>query len=1082
LRWLGHSFLATLFILSAVHRDIASAAPLSGSGPARMTALADSLMTAGRISEADSLLRAQVALRPLVNLRDSLAASQVLVRLFELTEEASPPFRPDSSRARAGVAFAIAAANDARQPKELVLRAQLAGARCALLVGDAPGARLLLEHAHIGLTGGARPDPRAEATLWLLTARAFSASSSRDSALVAADSAVAVAERARLHEIDLATIKGWQGVMWAKAGKYPQAAAQLGEAVAQLDRKLQPWSPTIAQLRYVRAAAFSNFGEVRSAIAEYEALVSALEQCGEVHSFTYAVILEQLGARQRRFGNLVAAKANGERAVEVMRATVGESHGDFGFANTALGPTLRDLGDLAGSVRVTRCGYDVMATRLGPHYVRLGEVCNNMAILFRRMNQPDSALSWLHRAQEIYLAQPDTSNVEYYNALGTLAHVLGDLGRASEAAPIAASAAQRMEKAIGPDHHYVAALLLVQAMTARALGDLQSSGALLDTVVARRIRRFGHVHPDVEDALLERAYLRALQGDRSLAFSDALEAAGVGRLQRQAVLRGLDERSALALLSATTWTGVDLALTLLESGPESDSLLRRVYSEATRQRSMLLEELLARQRDGAALAGADSSRAWRSRLRAEAAGLILSGDRRAASMLDSLSRVEAGLPLARGIGRANDGGAPASGSESVPELIAARPPGASLVSFVRYQHVVTGAGADGWKAKISPAYAVFVVPAGSNQILFRPLGPAAPIDSQLSAWLAACAGTGAASNRTHERSIGRTLRRRILDPVLAATRGSSDLYMVLDGDLEFLDPAALPDDASGYLLEHRPRFERLLREGELLARSDTSEGSGLVALGGADFDSRSPESLRTTSSPSRFSSCEAVELRRFASLPASGAEVQAVARRWRASHVGGCEPVTLLMGRDATERAVRDSVAGRRVVHLATHGFVLDDSCEAWAPNAARVFRTLFRSGLVLAGANLRSGASDPEDDGLLTAGEISTLDLRGSQWVCLSGCETGLGESVRGEGTYGLVRAFRLAGARQVLMSLWPVPDESAALWNDAFYAELAGAGVGLDEAARRASLSRLRALRRAGLPTPPANWACFTVAGPDR
>jgi CHAT domain-containing protein len=79
-------------------------------------------------------------------------------------------------------------------------------------------------------------------------------------------------------------------------------------------------------------------------------------------------------------------------------------------------------------------------------------------------------------------------------------------------------------------------------------------------------------------------------------------------------------------------------------------------------------------------------------------------------------------------------------------------------------------------------------------------------------------------------------------------------------------------------------------------------------------------------------------------------------------------------------------------------------------------------------------------------------------------------------------VRAFRLAGARQVLMSLWPVPDESAALWNDAFYAELAGAGVGLDEAARRASLSRLRALRRAGLPTPPANWACFTVAGPDR
>jgi CHAT domain-containing protein len=88
----------------------------------------------------------------------------------------------------------------------------------------------------------------------------------------------------------------------------------------------------------------------------------------------------------------------------------------------------------------------------------------------------------------------------------------------------------------------------------------------------------------------------------------------------------------------------------------------------------------------------------------------------------------------------------------------------------------------------------------------------------------------------------------------------------------------------------------------------------------------------------------------------------------------------------------------------------------------------LLRSFLALAGANiaLRGGRTLPEaGNGLLTAEEISGLDLSATELVVLSACGTGLGEVFTGEGIFGLRRAFVLAGARALVISLWEVPDE---------------------------------------------------------
>ena len=100
-------------------------------------------------------------------------------------------------------------------------------------------------------------------------------------------------------------------------------------------------------------------------------------------------------------------------------------------------------------------------------------------------------------------------------------------------------------------------------------------------------------------------------------------------------------------------------------------------------------------------------------------------------------------------------------------------------------------------------------------------------------------------------------------------------------------------------------------------------------------------------------------------------------------------------------------------------------------------------SGIALTGAQstLRSWAErkapDPENDGILTAEEVAALDLQGTWLVSLSACETGVGEARSGEGVLGLRRSFMMAGAENLLMTLWPVSDQTTPEIMADFYRE---------------------------------------------
>ena len=203
--------------------------------------------------------------------------------------------------------------------------------------------------------------------------------------------------------------------------------------------------------------------------------------------------------------------------------------------------------------------------------------------------------------------------------------------------------------------------------------------------------------------------------------------------------------------------------------------------------------------------------------------------------------------------------------------------------------------------------------------------------------------------------------------------------------------------------------------------------------------------------------------------------------------------ITVLTGKEATEEKVKKTKSPR-ILHLATHGFFYKDEEIAPSNNtrglsvvnlvpdtgikkfSKRYENPLVRSGLALAGANHASEATKGED-GILTALEVSGLDLYGTDLVVLSACETGVGEIKNGEGVFGLRRAFALAGAKNLMMSLWPVSDEVTARQMIAFYKNLQKLPPG--KALRQAQLQTIKELKAKYGFAPIALWAPFILQG---
>ncbi len=267
--------------------------------------------------------------------------------------------------------------------------------------------------------------------------------------------------------------------------------------------------------------------------------------------------------------------------------------------------------------------------------------------------------------------------------------------------------------------------------------------------------------------------------------------------------------------------------------------------------------------------------------------------------------------------------------------------------------------------------------------------------------------------------------------------GVEKLFLSPDGAYNLLSlPSIKNPETQKYLLEEFDIHLIGSTRDLLSTATKKSMGQSSLLIGYPQYNSNQKKDEKSVRSeqPVLMSRSIRGSLSRFlrgqngiAELPGTKKEVELVSLELQKTH----QPIVLL-ATEATEQRIKQTESPD-ILHIATHGYFLEDGTKQKTPNP------LLNSGLILAGATdfIRSGENPlhAEDDGVLTAYEAMNLALDNTNLVVLSACETGLGTVQSGEGVYGLQRAFQLAGAKYIIMSLWPVDDEATQFLMSEFY-----------------------------------------------
>ena len=370
---------------------------------------------------------------------------------------------------------------------------------------------------------------------------------------------------------------------------------------------------------------------------------------------------------------------------------------------------------------------------------------------------------------------------------------------------------------------------------------------------------------------------------------------------------------------------------------------------------------------------------------------------------------------------------------TVEQVEGALPNDTVLVEYVRYSHYLG-------KSKFESRYGAIVLSADGPP-RWVTLGGAKEIEANLKRYQALVRNPG---DEDEMAAVLQKLCNEVWEPVEHLFPVHRNRVIVSpDGQLNFLSFATLLDPEKGFVAE-KYSIQYVTSGRDLLREPQPTQSKQVVVMANPKFDREiqlaSVDLPAERSGILRGAEKRDVEDLSFEAL--GGTQKESAQLLLEFGHWGW--QARSLTGPDVNKRALLD-LHSPYILHLATHGFFeSEDSSSEANPNEAqspgiksdltksRFFKNpMHRSGLALAGANTtiadwKRGEAPPiEEDGILTAEDVSTLDLKGTWLVTLSACDTGSGEARAGEGVMGLRRGFVEAGAQNLLMSLWPISDE---------------------------------------------------------
>ncbi len=939
----------------------------------------------------------------------------------------------------------------------------------------------------LGTVAGGEHSERVSRALWTLGMEAYGIDDQRQA--VDAWTRV-LRHRSRTHAPDHRELQGTRGnvaAMLEALGDF-QTAKVLGQEV--LDAFVRTRPPDDVNIQMARrnlALTLMRLGEIDQALAMQEQVLEVLQRTLPDDHEELTMARGSLATALMTRGEYTRARSLAEKVEAVHARTLPEDHPLLQRSRANLAMTLQALGDYPRARALGERVLEVLSKAYPEDHLDLQAVRGNLAVTLRALGETEGVRALEEQVLAVLSRSLPEDNFQLLSAQLNLAGTIKDAGdlegaRALEAAVL--EVCERTRPEANWDRLLAASNL---AVTLKLMGELDAARELEERVVAtatrslpdgfdglRRLRsnlvvtialqaardRAGAASPALDDRLraehdrgaqLVRDLCRAQVHAAWAALLTGSVREAEERCGRLGTLLGLVlsfaqgygvfdarpelEREALVLSETTRSAAlVSAALSLRAAGS-------RGYAELREDLRRAGDELAALSRAGAT--SESYQRALAERESAERALLSL-----ACELSDDVARV---LQL------------------DVDAFGARLRPGEAAIGFRSYQRAgVEWRSGDGERraraVENRPVdhLCAFVVRRGTEpataSVVRVELGPVDRIERAVESWRVALGGThadrgvGVAPGTVSADDLearGTELRELVLDPLQPALAGVERAIFALDDVLHLVPLDALPA-GGGALAGERWRIETRATLTELLRRDERPIQPGdLVAIGAVEYGAAEVdvEDGTLAAATGRRTSDQAGSLRGgawcdgFSPLPATDAEVRGIARYFteqshsdRVSH--------LCQGADATRERLALLAPSARWLHIATHGWFAPESILSWNDRAlpnermgaelraqgaeqARRMSPMLLCGIALAGASL---PADPAGrvPGLITAEELSTLDLANCELAVLSACETNVGTRRAGQGVASLQRALHMAGARSVITSLWKVPDEA--------------------------------------------------------
>ncbi|MGI2905139.1 tetratricopeptide repeat protein [Tolypothrix sp. VBCCA 56010] len=866
-----------------------------------------------------------------------------------------------------------------------------------------------------------------------------------------------------------------------KEGKYTQAIPLAERALEITEKVLGKEHPDVAESLNNLAVLYQEQGSYQKAEPLFVRSLAIYEKIfGKEHRLV-ATSLNNLAELYREQGSYQKAEPLYLRSLAIYEKILGKEHPLVATSLNNLALLYQAQGSYEKAEPLYLRSLAIVEKVLGKEHPLVATSLNNLAILYQAQGSYEKAEPLYLRTLAIREKVLGKEHPSVANSLNNLAELYREQGNYQKAEPLYLRSLEITEKVLGKEHPDVATSLNNLAILYQAQGSYQKAEPLLVRSLAIREKALGKEHPSVANSLNNLAILYYAQNDITRATDFFRRGLAVEERNLDLIFAvGSEQRKQDYTRTFTGTTDAIISLSLQQAA-NNPTVARLALTTVLRRKGLVLDAV------------ADNIQTLRSQL---------ANQPETKKLFDEWLNVNQQLStlVYKGQGKQSPTEYKAqfqqleTQKERLEEAISSKsaefrtatqpvelaaiqttiPKDAALVEIVRYQPFNP-------KAKLAerygkPRYAAAVL-RSSGEPKWVDLGDAATIDNSIASLRKVLAknpnkGVNVAPtivNKPTEspEQLARKLDRQVMAPIRPLLGDARHLLLSPDGQLTLIPFEALKDEQNKYLIQ--PYAFSYLTSGRDLLRFQlpANSRSTPVVFANIDYDQQEIATASAVRGSENRRSADLASLQ-FPSLDNTLEE---------ANKIKGIFPNTkIISGKQATEAVIKQLPAPS-ILHLATHGFFVpdqEDNMETRLIASLRLENPLLRSGLALAGINNRTKALSNNNDGVLTALEVAGLNLRGTQLVVLSACETGLGDVKVGDGLYGLRRALVIAGSQSQVLSLWIVDDAGTKDLMVKYYQNLK-AGKGRHEALREAQMQLLK--------TPgyehPYYWASFVPSG---